>query len=82
MATCGLGVVAPWLAPLAGWVCGLATRWMVWVSGAFGSLPGASVEVGRPSFVAVIVWYGGMVLLGCALGRGGRENPEGPAGKG
>jgi len=69
MATCGLGVVVPWLAPLAGWVTGLASRWMVWVSGAFGSLPGATVEVGRPGIGAIIVWYGGMVALGWMLGR-------------
>ncbi len=76
MLTCGLGVIAPWLAPVAGWVTGIATRWMVWVSGAFGSLPGATVDIARPGFGAIIVWYGGMVLLGWGLGKLGKRVTE------
>ena len=69
LATCALGVTVPWAAPAAGWVTGVCTRWMVCVSGAFGSLPGASVEVGRPSWLVVVLWFGGMVALGWGLGR-------------
>jgi len=76
MVTCGLGVVAPWLAPIAGWVTGMAARWMVWVSGAFGSLPWASVEVARPGIVVVVIWYAGMVALGWGVGRLGAGHPE------
>ncbi len=71
MVTCGLGFVLPWLAPAAGWVTGVAARWMVWVSGAFGSLPGATVEVGRPGVGAIVAWYGGMVAAGWVLKKVG-----------
>jgi len=83
MTTCGLGALAPWLAPAAGWVCGLATRWMVWVSGAFGSLPGACPEVGRPGVAALLAWFAGMLVLGYVLARterGCRAGTPVPAG--
>jgi competence protein ComEC len=73
MATCGLAAVAPWAAPAAGWVVGVSTRWLVWVSSAFASLPWGSVEVARPSIVFVIVWYVGLVALGGALSRSGES---------
>jgi len=75
MLTCALGVTAPWLAPVAGWVTGGATRWMVWVSSAFGSLPGASPEVARPGFLAIIVWYAGMVGVGWWMEKRGERRP-------
>jgi competence protein ComEC len=73
MATCALAVLAPWAAPAAGWVTGWATRWLVWVSGAFAALPWASVAVPRPSTLAVVAWYAGMVGLGRLLTRAGRR---------
>jgi competence protein ComEC len=76
MATCGLAVVAPWAAPAAGLVAGISTRWLVWVSSAFGSLPWASVEVARPSVVFVVVWYVGLVGVGRALAAGGAQTAE------
>jgi competence protein ComEC len=69
MATCALGVAAPWAAPAAGWVTGVATRGMVWVSSAFGMPPWASVEVQRPPVWLVVVWYAGLVALGWWLGK-------------
>lgn len=81
MVTCGLGVVAPWLAPVVGWVTGVATRWMVWVSGAFGSMPGGSVEVGRPRVFVIVVWYAGMVALGWGMARLGARLEDQAAGQ-
>jgi competence protein ComEC len=69
MATCALGVVLPWLAPIAGWICGHATRGMIWTSAAFASLPGATIDIARPSAVAVILWYAGLVALGVGIRR-------------
>jgi hypothetical protein len=69
MATCGLAVVAPWAAPVAGWATGLSTRWLVWVSSAFASLPWASIQVARPSIVTVAAWYVGLVGVGTVLGK-------------
>ncbi len=69
MATCALAVIAPWAAPAAGWVAGISTRWLVWVSGAFASLPWASVEVARPNVIAVVAWYVGLVGVGRLLGK-------------
>ncbi|UCC68819.1 MAG: ComEC/Rec2 family competence protein, partial [Armatimonadota bacterium] len=73
MLTCGLGVAAPWLAPVAGWVTGAGARCMVWVSAAFGCLPGASPEVARPSVAAIVLWYAGMVALGWWVGGSRRR---------
>ncbi|MFB3880065.1 MAG: ComEC/Rec2 family competence protein [Armatimonadota bacterium] len=69
MATCGLAAIAPWAAPAAGWVVGVSTRWLVWVSSAFGSLPWGSVEVVRPHVLVIVAWYAGLVGIGGALGR-------------
>lgn len=79
MLTCGLGVVLPWLAPLAGWVCGVSTRWMVWVSSAFAALPGASFEIARPGIGLIVSWYVGLVALGQGMGalRARREEVHG-----
>jgi competence protein ComEC len=71
MATCALDVMAPFAASLAGWATGLTTRWLVWVSAAFASLPGASVEVARPSPVIIVGWFVGLIVLGWGLGRVG-----------
>jgi competence protein ComEC len=81
MLTCALGVVAPWLAPAAGWVTGVAARWMVWVSSAFASLPGASLEVARPGLAAIIVWYAGMVAMGWGVARLGARFEHETAGQ-
>jgi competence protein ComEC len=71
MATCALGAIAPPVAPIAGWLAGVSTRWLVWVSSAFASLPWASVEVGRPSVLVVVGWFAGLAALGEALERFG-----------
>lgn len=68
MGTCLLGVAAPWLAPLPGWITGLSTRWMIWVSSAVASVPWASPQVARPSWIAIVGWYVGVVVLGWWLG--------------
>jgi competence protein ComEC len=72
MATCALAVLAPWAAPAAGWATGLATRWLVWVSGAFASLPWASVSVPRPNAAVVVVWYLALIGLGRLADRSRR----------
>lgn len=69
MATCLLGVTVPWLALVPGWVTGIATRWLIWVSSAFSSIPVASWEVARPSWLAIIAWYAAMIALGWWLAR-------------
>ncbi len=69
MTTCALGTLFPWLAPLAGWVCGHATRAMIWTSAAFASLPGAAVDIARPDSLAIILWYAGLVALGAGIRR-------------
>jgi competence protein ComEC len=73
MATCALGLVLPALAPVAGWVTGISSRWLVWVSATFASLPWASPQVPRPGWAAIIGWYAGMVALGWWLGRVGER---------
>ena len=75
MSTCALGVCLPLLAPAAGWVTAVATRGMIGSSAVFASMRWASVEVGQPGPVVIIAWFGGMVLLGRVLGRGGGERP-------
>jgi competence protein ComEC len=69
MATCALGVLLPWLAPFAGWICGHATRGMIWTSATFASLPGATVDIARPGALTIILWYAGLVALGVGIGR-------------
>jgi competence protein ComEC len=69
MGTCALGVLAPWAAPAAGWLTGVSARWLVQVSSAFAALPGATLEVARPSLFVMIAWYGALVALGWRLGR-------------
>jgi competence protein ComEC len=78
MATCALGVIAPWAAPLPGWVTGASTRGMIWVSSAVAAIPGASLETARPSWVAIVGWYGALVGAGWWLGRRAeaRSQPE------
>ncbi len=76
MGTCALGVLAPPLASVPGWLAGASTRCLVWVSGAFASLPWASVEVARPSPFALIGWFSGLVALGWGLGRLGEAGGE------
>lgn len=69
LATCGLAAVAPWVAPAPGWIMGWSARWLVWVSGAFASLPHASVATSRPPAALVVCWYLALVLLGAWLGK-------------
>jgi competence protein ComEC len=69
MATCALGVVAPLLAYLSGWVTGISTRAMIWASSEFAAVPWLSPQVARPSRVAIMAWYGGLVWVGWWLGR-------------
>lgn len=76
MLTCILGVAVPWLASAAGWVTGGAARGLVWVSGAFAGLPGASLTVGRPSIWLVIGWYLALLAAGWGLGRWPGGRPE------
>lgn len=72
MATCLLGLVAPWLAAATGWVTGWAARWMVWVSAAAAALPGACWEVARPGWAAIIGWYAGLAFFGWLLSKRAR----------
>jgi len=74
MATCGLGIVAPWLAQAAGWITGISARALVSASSAFASLPWASPEVPRPGWAAIIGWYTGMLALGWWMGRLGERS--------
>ena len=69
LATCALGLLAPWLAFVPGWLTGLATRWLIWVSSAFAALPWAAPEIPRPAWWMIVVWYAGMVALGRCLSR-------------
>jgi competence protein ComEC len=69
MATCALGVAAPPLAFLPGWVTGISTRGMIWASSAFASIPWLSPEVTRPSWVVIVAWYAVLVGVGAWLGR-------------
>jgi competence protein ComEC len=69
MATCALGVALPWLASIAGWICGHATRGMIWTSATFASLPGAAIDTPRPGALSIILWFAGLIALGVILGR-------------
>jgi competence protein ComEC len=73
MATCGLAVIVPWAAPLAGWVTGWSTRWLIWVSSAFASLPYASISIIRPPVVLIVLWYLSLLILGSWLGQIGKD---------
>jgi competence protein ComEC len=79
MATCVLGVLLPWLAPMAGWICAHATRALVWISATFASLPWATIDIPRPSILAVMAWYAAVLVLGVVLAEEHKEPPSSPS---
>jgi competence protein ComEC len=74
MATCALGVIAPPVAFVPGWITGIATRGLIWVSAEFAGVPWLSPQVTRPNWIAIVAWYAGLVWVGAWLGRMGERN--------
>ena len=73
MATCALGALASPVAFIPGWVTGIATRGLIWVSAEFAGVPWLSPQVTRPSWIAIVAWYVGLVWVGRWLGRRGDD---------
>ena len=78
MTTCALGPIASWLAFVPGWVTGVSTRGMIWVSGEFAAVPWLSPQVARPSWTAIMAWYAALVWAGWWLGRRGERRMPTP----
>jgi hypothetical protein len=59
------------VALLPGWITGIATPGLIWVSAEFAGVRWLSPQVTRPNWFAIVAWYLGLVWVSAWLGRRG-----------